>query len=296
MAEFRHVRTVTTQGTPATKLYPIIKQHCSISHGPAERLFRPNWKEELKTRILLGHAIAFNWAYVHVGGTEEDSRVNGQNSGVVLGELVKDGTLPDGLVIHQDFYEADDWDGAILLFRQFDPRLGARTKTDISGAYQGLHPDLRSCDRGNAQKVVEAVNWYRRVIEELPVPSGDDVYQTFNNRSIHGFILLADKFLSRTTQELKRKAVLAAAYGSWLEDAKTAEQFWPLVALGSNRNREDAAMQLDMELIRLKDERVKTKDIEYFAMCHRAWECFKEGVPVTSFKVNTKKGYPKFAA
>jgi hypothetical protein len=95
--------------------------------------------------------------------------------------------FPQGLKAHLDTYQVDDADGLALLFRQMDNRKSGRTPTDVSGAYQGLYPDLQDIPRDAAKLAVEGAAWYEKKVEGLPAPSGDDVYTLFGKRSLHSF-------------------------------------------------------------------------------------------------------------
>src|SRR5262249_52168104 len=134
--------------------------------SPTERVFDPSRAKVLREKAEAGQLIAFNWAIAKVG--DKEYRVNGQHSSAVLAEL--NGGFPQGLRVHLDTYAVDSPDGLALLFRQFDYRKGGRTPTDVSGAYQGLYPDLVSVLRGDAKLAVEGVAWYDRNIEGLPAP------------------------------------------------------------------------------------------------------------------------------
>jgi hypothetical protein len=189
-----------------------------------------------------------------------------------------------------------DQESAVLLFRQFDSRKSSRTKEDISGAYQCFHEAIRGCKRSVAKLAVEGMAWFRREVQGIPVPSGDDLYNFFNDQRLHPFILMMDKLIDDKCRELKRVPVAAAVYGSWLSDAKRSEEFWRLTALGTKRNVADAAADLDEELSRIREEKERTRAGELYGKCAKAWSSYLDGGRVTNFKVNLKKGLPDIAA
>ena len=146
-----------------------------------QRLSRLNWPRDLRPcclprqsaySTLQGRRCSANWAIAKVG--DKEYRVNGQHSAGVLAEL--NGQFPQGLIVHLDTYEVDSLDGLALLFRQFDSRKSGRTPTDVSGAYQGLYPELRDVPRNAAKLAVEGAAWYEKKVEHLPAPSGDERY------------------------------------------------------------------------------------------------------------------------
>jgi hypothetical protein len=123
----------------------------AMSPSPTERAFDPGRAKMLREKAEAGQLITFNWATAKFG--DKEYRMNGQHSSSVLTEL--NGHFPQGLKVHVDTYEVDDTDGLALLFRQFDNRKSGRTPTDVSGAYQGLYPELRDIPRGAAKLAVE---------------------------------------------------------------------------------------------------------------------------------------------
>lgn len=299
MSLFKRLKSESFEGG-AKELRHVIDSMRSLAITPVEREFDGKWALELKKKIIDGLAVPFFWVVAEMprGGKTMRFRVNGQHSSWALEELLKENALPDNLAIHLDTYHVPDRDGAVMLFRQFDARKSARTKEDISGAYQQWHESLRDCKRGLAKLAIEGIVWHRRVLEELPVPSGDDIYQLFDEERLHPFILLMDEILrSGKANELKRTPIIAAAYGTWLDDAKEAEGFWRSVAAGSGRVDPDAATDLDEEIIRIKEEKEKISAGDLCAKCKIAWDAFNNHSRVNSFKVNTKKkGLPKFIA
>jgi hypothetical protein len=270
MSEFRRVKSEVFEGGEK-QLRKVIETVRSINATPVERSFDAKWALDLKERILNGHAVTFLWAVAK---------------------------LPDGLAVHLDTYSVSDEDGAVMLFRQFDARKSSRSKEDISGAYQCFHESLRNVHRGVARFAVEGVIWYRREVQEAPVPSGDDVYKLFNEERLHPFFLQMDATLrDGKANELKRVPVMAAAYGTWIDDAKQSAEFWRLAALGSKRTEEDAASDLDAEMLRLKETKEKVNARDLYAKCHKAWDAFGKHIRVGNFKVNTRtKGLPVIAA
>ncbi len=300
MSEFKRLKSELFQGGPKV-LADVIQTHRQVSATPVEREFDAKWASELKDRVSKGLAVSFFWAVADlpVSGKIMRLRMNGNHSSWALAELLKEGVLPDNLAIHLDTYSVSDQDGAVLLFRQFDSRKSARTKDDIAGAYQCFHEAIRGCHRSAAKIAVEGAGWYRRELQGLPVASGDDLYMLFAEERLHPFIKMVDGILDSKCAELKRVPIMGAIYGTWLDDARRAEEFWRLVALGSKRSAADAASDLDDELVRIKTEKngEKVKPGDLYAKCAKAWEASKEGARVTNFKVNTKtKGLPLIAA
>jgi hypothetical protein len=291
MSSFKRLKSETFEGG-VKELRQAIEDMRAIGVTPVEREFDAKWALDLKERVINGHAVTFNWAVADLAqqGGFVRMRVNGQHSSWALSELLKENALPSPLAIHLDTYSVADETGAVLLFRQFDARKSARSKEDISGAYQCFQPELRGCSRNVLKSALEGLVWYRREVQEKPVPSGDDIYMLFDEKRLHPFFVMIDDVLKGgKANELKRVPVLATAYGTWLDDAKQAAEFWRLTALGSNRNVSDAAADLDAELLRIRDEKEKINARDVYAKCVKAWQAYNDHIRVTNFKVNTKK-------
>jgi hypothetical protein len=299
MSEFRRVKSETFQGG-AKELRRVIEEFRAIPESPVERPLDKKWANELTTRIVNGFPVSFQWAVAELqqNGGIIRLRVNGQHSSWALAKLLVENGLPPSLCIHLDTYAVQDESGAVQLFRQFDARKSARSTEDISGAYQCFQPALVNCNRGILMKGVQGITWYRREVQKRHVHTGDDIYVLFDDSRLHPFFLMTHDILKDgKSNELKQVPVLAAAYGTWLQDAKGAAEFWRLTAQGTNRNGADAAMDLEAELIRLRDreERAKEKpnQAQIYAKCARAWLAYVDGSRVSNFKVNTKlKGLP----
>jgi hypothetical protein len=282
----------------ADRLRLVIQGHRGILETPVEREFDLKWAQELKDRVQKGRAVSFFWAVAEMleGSQITYLRMNGNHSSWALDELLREGVLPNNLAIHLDTYRVSDQAGAVLLFRQFDSRKSARTKEDIAGAYQCFNEAIRQCKRRAAKLAVEGVAWYRREIQGMPVPSGDDLYSLFNQVTLHPFVKLVDGLLDDKCRELQRVSIVAAMYGTHLDDAARAADFWRLTAMGTKRNAQDAASQLDGELARIREDREKVKAGELYGKCALAWAAHLDGTLVRNFKINLKKGLPVIAA
>ncbi len=297
MSMFKRIKSELFEGSPE-KLRRVIETHRAIEATPVEREFDEKWAKEIKDRVTKGLAVSFNWAVgdMPINGKPVRLRFNGNHSSWGLAELLAEDALPSGLAIHLDTYMVPDRDAAVLLFRQFDSRKSSRTKEDVSGAYQCFHEDIRKCKRGAAKLAIEGVAWYRRDIQGFAVSSGDELFELFNETRLHPFVQVVDSILDSKCGELRRVPVVAAMYGTWLDDAKRAADFWRLTALGTKRNVSDAAADLDEELARIKDDKEKVKAGELYEKCRKAWIAFGDGSRVSNFKVNIKKGLQPIAA
>ena len=291
MSQFRRVKSEVFEGG-AKELRQAIEAIRRITATPVEREFDQKWALDLKGRIADGKAVTFLWAVADMpkeGGFAR-LRVNGQHSSWALEQLLKENALPGGLAIHLDTYSVTDEDGAVLLFRQFDARKSARSKEDISGAYQCFQPDLLDCKRSVLKVAVEGVTWFRREWQKIAVPSGDDIYKLFDEKRLHPFFVGIDAILKDgKSNELKRVPIMAVTFGTWEDDARSAADFWRLVALGSKRNEEDAATDLSAELLRIREVKEKVSAHDLAAKCVKAWDAFNNNVRVSNFKVSTKK-------
>src|SRR5262249_45939277 len=139
---FRLVNSETKTLTPE-----LAERFKAMLPSPTERAFDPARAKMLREKFAAGQGIPCTWATAKFG--DKEYRVNGQHSSSVLTE--SNGQFPQGLKVHLDTFEVDSLDELAGLFRQFDNRKSGRTPTDVSGAYQGLYPELRDVPRAAAK-------------------------------------------------------------------------------------------------------------------------------------------------
>ena len=271
------------------------RDHQLLPNSPTERELEPKRVKELVGRLKDGVWIPCSWATVEFNGVKY--RMNGQHSSHAMLEAAD--YLPDELAIHLDHYRAETGEQMAALFRQFDARFSARSKADVSGAYQGLIPEIRGISRGKAKLCIEGVAWYERAIEGLPVPSGDELYSMFFANKYHGFIRWADKILSIKTPEMQRAPIVGAMYATFIASESGAQEFWSHVAKQDLADDSDPRSVLAAELVRVKEGQKDAQPptpAEFYAKCVKAWNAFRSGDKIRSLNVNTKKGLPELAA
>jgi hypothetical protein len=287
---FRLVNSETKPLTPE-----LAERFKAMSPSPTERAFDPARAKMLREKAEAGQLITFNWAIAKIG--DKEYRANGQHSSSVLAEL--NGQFPQGLKVHMDTYEVDDTDGLALLFRQFDNRKSGRTPTDVSGAYQGLYPELRDIPRGAAKLAVEGAAWYEKKVEGLPAPSGDDVYTLFGKKSLHKFIKWIGEVFSVKTPELRRQTIVAAMYGTFEKNETEARRFWTEVSRGGVEYEDNHPTTVLDTFLKSVFEEKKKWDLHpanlYQASVY-AWNAYRDNKTITSVKYDTKKGLYNVAA
>jgi hypothetical protein len=288
---FRLVNSETKPLTPE-----LAEKFKAMLPSPTERAFDSARAKMLREKAEAGQLIAFNWAIAKVGDTEY--RVNGQHSSAVLTEL--NGQFPRGLKVHMDTYEVDNTDGLALLFRQFDSRKSGRTPTDVSGAYQGLYPDLVGVPRGAAKLAVEGVAWYDKNVEGLPAPKGNDIYTLFGKTGLHSFIRwVGEDIFTIKTPELKRQTIVAAMYGTFEKNEPEARKFWKEVGRGGvefDENHPTTVLDGFLKSVVEEKKKLELKPANFYQACIYAWNAYREEKTLTSVKYDTKKGLYTVAA
>jgi len=273
-------------------------KHHALPHSPTERPLEKDRIKKIKERLGSNEAISFNWSVVHFAG--QDHRMNGQHSSLSILEF--EGTVLDDLVFHLDRYEAPSKEAMINLFQQHDARWSSRSKADIAGAYQGLTTaDVAKCDRQKAKLAVEGVVWWRKTVEKVPVPGGDEQYELFFEKSLSPFICWVDDLLTLKTPEMKFAAVAAAMYATFSKSESAAQEFWKLVALGNNGDAAHPATVLSGDLLASKDAKNKSGGKnskkeglapgEMYGKSVLAWNAFRKGTQVGALRYNKEKGF-----
>jgi hypothetical protein len=273
----------------------LAQAHQTLAHSPTERELEPKRVEELICRIKKGLWLPCSWATVTYDGVKY--RMNGQHSSQAL--LDAGDAIPKEVVVHIDHYETTSPEGMGALFRQFDARISARTPQDVAGAYQGLVKALEGVNRKTAKLGIEGIFWYRRSVEELPVPSGDDLYQHLLLETYHSFLRWLDKILTVRTPELKQRHIVGAMYATFIKTESAAQEFWTRVAKNDLTDDTDPRAVLSAALVKIHEEKTaarKPKPGEVYAKCIKAWGAFRNGEKIRTLHVNTKKGLPEIAA
>lgn len=261
-----------------------------LEPSPTERDLNPSRLKMLRKKAEEGVLITFHWAKAKMGG--QWLRVNGQHSSNVLAEM--NGEFPAGLKVHIDEYEVDGAAGLALLFRQFDERKSGRSASDVAGAYQNLQPALRDVAKPIGKIGVEAVAWYRRSVEGLPAPFGDEQYDLFNQSPLHLYLQWLHSVFSIKTPELKRVPVIAAMYATFIRNEGEARKFWDSVARGGVEYEDNApASVLDAWLKAAKEDTLKDdlKPGQYYQGCIYAYNAYREGKTIKDIKADTRKSW-----
>jgi len=267
----------------------LARQWHDMKPTPTERLLDPKRVNHLKERIAEGRAVPFQWAAVTVKSTGDTFRANGQHSSEAIIQL--DRNLPKGLKAVVDRYEVPDMHGAVLLFRQIDDRRSSRTARDVARVYQGIVHDVEKIDPKVAKVGNDGLGWWRRQIEGVPVPSGDDIYDLFNETGLHSFLNWLGETLSMKTPELTNGPVVAAMYATFITGEEQARKFWVSVGRGGDQYDEnDPATVLDDWLKAAKENHEnRLKPGEYYQGCIYAWNAMREDKQIKDIKYDYKK-------
>jgi hypothetical protein len=288
MATFKLVKSETRPLTPE-----LIRQFHAMTASPTERDLDAGRVRFLVEQFTAGYAVTFQWALARIPD-HPDYRMNGQHSSAALLEMLEKGALPAGLMVNLSEYECDDLQGMALLFRQFDQRKSSRTALDISGVYQNLHADLQGINRKVGKLCIEGVIWYRKAIEHIAVPAGDESFLLFNEQALHPFYRWAGDIFGVKTKELKHPAIIGAMYYTWSENPQQAGEFWHEIARGGAEFEDNAPTRvLDEWLQGLVDEdrdrSEKIKPGDRYNGCLYAWHAHREDRTITTIRYQPKK-------
>ena len=188
----------------------LAEQMRNMAPSPTERIFDPKRVDMLREKVISGRVLPFYWGIVEVDGKRY--RMNGQHSSLMLCELPD--PFPEGLKAVLSEFKAPTMLDSAVLFRQFDERRSARSALDVSGAYQGLHPELGNVPRKIGKLSIESVVWLRTNVMGVPCPYGDDKYQLFNETGLHSFLQWIGEVLSeRKTRETNYRSSRASGTG-----------------------------------------------------------------------------------
>lgn len=264
--------------------------HLAMKPSPTERPIDDSRIKWLREAAAHGMLVNFQWTVAELK-EEGPVRMNGQHSSKMLTEL--NGAFPEGLFVHLDTYEVDNRKDLALLFRQFDARKSSRSASDVSGAYQGIEPDLLGVPRDIAKISVEGVAWCWRHVEGTTAVTGDNMYTLFDNKTLHPFILWMAELQSIKTPELRAAAIVAALFSTFEVNETVAKEFWASVAKGGNDEPGDPATVLDDWLERAKGDGkvLNLKPGHLYQGCIYAWNAYRTGRDIKDIKVRIDKGF-----
>ena len=146
---------------------------------------------------------------------------------------------------------------------------------------------------------VEGAAWYDKKVEELPAPSGDDVYTLFGKKSLHSFIKWIGEVFSVKTPELRRQTIVAAMYGTFDKNEVAAREFWQKVSRGGVEFEDNHPTTMLDAFLKSAVEDKKKLDLKagnFYQASIYAWNAFREDKTITSVKYETKKGLYAVAA
>jgi len=264
-----------------------------LKPSPTERELDPRRLRHLEQKAEANLLVTFHWSKAKL--KKDWLRMNGQHSSHMLCELPE---FPDGLQVHLDEYHVDGPDGLALLFRQFDDRKSSRGPADISGAYQGLYDPIRDVVRSSAKLAIEGVAWWRRQVEGVPVPTGDDQYVLFGEIGLHTFVQWIGEVFSIKTPELRRKQIVSGMYQTWISNEAEAKRFWEQVARGGKDFEEQhPTTVLSQWYVRAREKdgrngrRDPIKPGEFYQAAIHAWNAYRADRSITTVRADTKKGW-----
>jgi hypothetical protein len=269
----------------------LAQRHLNLKPSPTERELDPSRIKFLVERAEAGQLVTFNWAVAKLG--QDLMRMNGQHSSTMLAGL--NGTFPKDLKVHLDTYYVETAADLAVLFRQFDARKSSRTPSDVSGAFQGLYPNLEAVPREIAKLAIEGVHWYLKHVEGVLNLSGDDRYTLFEDTRYHPFIEWMGEIHSIKTKEMRRIPVASAMYSTFDTNPEKARQFWNDVSRGGVEFDDEAPATVVDNWLKLAadaDERRKLhlKDGNYWQACIHAWQAFLQGKRLAKVQYRVDKG------
>lgn len=257
----------------------------SMTPSPTERAIDPKRVEYLRNRAEAGLLVPFQWAKARVNGTW--MRMNGQHSSEMLCALPDD-LFPKSLSVHLDHYMVESMDGLSLLFQQFDARRSSRSRTDVAGAYKGLHDELDAVPLEIARLGAEGITYFWKYVLGIPTETGDATYAIFKKQEIWPFLLWLPEIFNIKTPELRRKEIVAAMFATYDKNEIGAKSFWKDVQAGGNVSEDNHPTRtLDLFYQSVKEEtdrKKRAKPHELYQAGILAWNAFRDGKKLSTIK------------
>ncbi len=175
-----------------------------------------------------------------------------------------------------------------LLFRQYDPIIGARRLGDM------LVVEARALGIDWPQKTLSLVIGAVVINHNLYALAADEKTERLRNHQKDGGFIntLLSKVKQKDSALLRRAPVAAAILRTWQKCQKDAENFWQQVRDGEMLKRNDPAYTLRSFLLLhqqfARGEKRVASQHEYLYRCIGSWNAFRKGQ-----KQKTSKYYPE---
>ena len=257
-----------------------------------ERELKDGRITHLDQKVEMGLAVTFHWVTAAVKELKDQvRRLNGQHSSIMLQKRMAAGKFPKGLKVFREHYEVDDGNGLALLFRQFDDRASSRQPIDVSGVYQGLHPQLAVVNRKIGKLAIDGYTWYQRNVEKVPTPIGDDSYSAFNDSGLFPYILWLNDLFAVKSKEMQFPAIVAAIVGTYMRSEAAARTFWQeVVTLADGDDDPTPQNTLSNWLLTIKADKIDRPDPAHlYQGCIYAWNAYRDGRSIAAINDNIKK-------
>jgi len=257
-----------------------------------ERELKDGRVTHLNDKVEAGLAVTFHWVTAAVKELNDQiRRLNGQHSSIMLQKRIAAGKFPKGLKVLREHFEVDDGNGLALLFRQFDDRASSRQPIDVSGVYQGLHPQLASVNRKIGKLAVDGYTWYQRNVEKVPTPMGDDSYSAFNDSGLYPYILWLNELFAVKSKEMQFPAIVAAIVGTYMGNEGGARAFWhDVVSLANGDDDSTPQTVLSNWLLTIKADKIDRPDPAHlYQGCIYAWNAYRDGRAIPAIRDDIKK-------
>lgn len=300
----QQVKETTALTTPGFRLLTadvvdltpdVLKEFRGLDASATERELDKTRVKYLNDKVIDGLAVSFRWATAKLNG--KTIRINGQHSSIMLEQMLSTlGQMPPGLKVLREHFEVRDLDSVALLFQQYDARGSSRDVADIAGVYQAIHDELNEIPRPIGRLAIEAYVWFQRSVQQLPnIPVGDGVYTLFGDHGLYPYIKWLAELHTVKTKELKNKAVMAAAFGTFETNERGARDFWDSVSRGGDPDEEDQPESvLDKWLIEMTDPKKRPDGFgvkNLYQGCVYAWNAVRDNKRINSIRHDVKKSF-----
>jgi hypothetical protein len=299
LLERRATMSWTLTGTPRTQKAArrLAEEFATMEPAPHDRPLSERRLAVYERLMIAGHFRPITWAATLCKETGGTYRVNGKHTATLLSTLEP---LPD-LYITVERYECDTLDDVGRLYATFDSKMQARQASDIYHSFAGCVPELRDVPRRVINLSVAGMAWHLAGGR----PDGTAAYAQPVDRAElllehPPFVLwLAARYGAGSVsvhQHLKRAAVVAAMFATWLKKSDRATHFWEEVRDETGHPPSVPTRKLARYLVlnfgkgkRTQGERISDKEV--YVKCLRGWNAWRGDEP-TDLRFSAKDPLP----
>lgn len=275
----------------------LAEKFANMEAAPQDRPMSENRLRVYEKIVKEGGFRPCSWAAAFCKATGCTYRVNGKHTATLFSTMDLD-TVQDLYAVVK-YYECETLEDVARLYSTYDSKTITRTAADINRSFASCVPQLIGVsDRliNLSPSAICYVSYGDTVAARMQ--TADRAEKLLDHWD---FVVWADKLLghsSKSNSQLKRMAVLAAMYATFVKAPRIAEEFWTAVRDETGATPTEPTRKLGRFLVIAgsgrgdgSNKRLRVRDKEYYTKCLHAWNAYRAG-ETTNLNYHADKPVP----